>query len=129
MTPKPFDWEDDDESEDDSEDLVFEDDDEDSDEFDLDDDDEDDGEADDDDDGVEDDDERFAAIERAFRLERANIRSCEDLHELRHLRASHQALANSNAREAGRIRARDLVDLIDDRITDLKARRMARRGR
>ncbi len=122
MTPKPFDWEDDDESEDDSEDLVFEDDDEDSDEFDLDDDDEDDGDD-------EDDDERFAAIERAFRLERANIRSCEDLHELRHLRASHQALANSNAREAGRIRARDLVELIDDRITDLKARRMARRGR
>jgi hypothetical protein len=125
MTPKPFHW-DDDETEDDSEEIDFEDDDddddEDSDEFDLDDDDEDDGDD-------EDDDERFAAIERAFRLERANIRSCEDLHELRHLRASHQALANSNAREAGRIRARDLVELIDDRITDLKARRMARRGR
>ena len=38
------------------------------------------------------------------------------------------ALAGSGEREAVLIRARDLVELVDDRITDLKARRMARRG-
>lgn len=112
MTPRRYDWEDDEETEDDSGELDF-----DSDEFDFDDEDDD-----------EDDDEVFANIERAFRQERAAIRACDDLHELRRLRATHQALANSGARDAGRIRARDLVELIDDRITDLKARRMARRS-
>lgn len=117
MTPRRYDWEDDEETEDDSGELDFEDDD--SDELDFDDEEEDED---------EDEDEVFANIERAFRQERAAIRVCDDLHELRRLRATHQALANSGARDAGRIRARDLVELIDDRITDLKARRMARRS-
>lgn len=77
----------------------------------------------------EDDDEQLYEIERAFRDDRATIRACEDLRELRRLRSAHQDLADSDGREAGRIRARDLVELIDERITDLRARRIASRRR
>ncbi len=111
MPPEPYDWDDD---EQDSDEFDFE-------EFDTvwpyvhkDDD---------------DDDEQLYEIERAYRHERATILACEDLRELRRLRRAHQELADSDGREAGRIRALDLVELIDERITDLRARRMASRSR
>lgn len=78
----------------------------------------------------EDEEELLARIERAFRTERARIRACEDLHELRAMRADHQSLVtNRNAAPAARIRSRDLVELVDDRVTDLKAKRLVARGR
>ena len=90
----------------------------------------DDDDDDDDDEDDEDEDEtQFDRIERAFREERATIRSCDNVHKLRTLRAWHVDLAESGACEAGRIRARDLVELVDERITDIKARRLARRYR
>jgi len=69
-------------------------------------------------------------IEQAFRGERARIRGCGDLDELRALRAAYASdAAGSRLNQAGRIRARDLIELIDDRVTDLKAQRIAaRRG-
>jgi hypothetical protein len=78
----------------------------------------------------EDPDVVLARIEKAFRTERARIRASVDIGELRALRSEYQAL-ESNARmpQAARIRARDLVELIDDRVTDIKAKRLAdRRG-
>lgn len=77
---------------------------------------------------AEDPEEVLARIEKAFRSERARIRSTEDLHELRALRAECEALlSNAGAPQAARIRARDLVELVDDRLTDLKAKRLAAR--
>ncbi len=77
----------------------------------------------------DDGDQQLYEIERAYRQERATIRACDDLHELRRLRRAHQELADSDGREAGRLRAFDLVELIDERITDLRAQRMASRSR
>jgi len=109
MPPEPYDWDDDEQ---------------DSDEFDLDD-------LDFDAlfDSDEDDDQQLYEIERAYRQERATIQACDDLNELRRLRRAHQELADSDGREAGRIRALDLVELIDERITDLRAQRLASRSR
>ncbi|MFH1466941.1 MAG: hypothetical protein ABIO70_21340 [Pseudomonadota bacterium] len=80
-------------------------------------------------DDVEEEDEEaiFAEIEQVFRRERARIRACDDIHELQALRAEYRSTAESGAREAGRIRARDLIELVDGRITDIKARRLAGR--
>ncbi len=86
--------------------------------------DDDDGDAEDDD---EDDEQVFANIERIFRQERAKVRACKDIRELRRMHAEYRELAEGNGRVAGRIRARDLMELVDERITDLKAQRMARR--
>lgn len=81
-------------------------------------------------DDEEDDEELFARIEQAFRTDRARIRACEDLQQLRAMRAENQAIAsNPNANQAVRIRSRDLVELVDDRITDVKARHLVARSR
>ena len=137
MFGRKFPWEDDEEldsnefedgdTEDDTDDDT--DDDDDYSYVDDDDDDDDDNSYMDDDDDDDDDEALFVRIERAFREERANVRSCDDVHELRHKRAGFLDMAEGNGREAGRIRARDLIELVDERITDLKARRLARRYR
>ncbi len=83
----------------------------------------------DDEDDEDDDDEEevLAQIDKAFRADRARIRSCEDVDELRRLRAEFVALVGSAGHTARAIRSRDLIELVDDRITDLRARRMVRR--
>ena len=128
MFGRKFPWEEDEEldSNDLDDDNLENDDDDNDDNDDNDDDTYADDEEDDEDDG---DETQFDRIERAFREERATIRSCDDVLELRTLRAWHVDLAESGVCEAGRIRAKDLVELVDDRITDLKARRLARRYR
>jgi len=76
-----------------------------------------------------DDEQIIADVERAFRNERARIRTCESLVELREIRATYEDAAANLSHVAQRIRARDLVEIADDRITSLKAARLARRGR
>lgn len=120
------DSDDDDEPEEDDEDS------EDEDEDEYDDDESDDDEAPDEDEPeavAADDEEIVANVERAFRGERARIRACESLVELREIRATYEDHAVSLPHVAQRIRARDLVEIADDRITSLKAARLARRGR
>ncbi len=79
----------------------------------------------------EDEEAVLLRVERAFRSERARVRACEDLDELRALRSSYLDLeAGGGLHLAGRVRVRDLVELIDDRLTDLEAWRLvAQRGR
>ena len=123
MIRSHFDWDDDDEDEDEEYEEEEEEEEDELEDYGLD------AEEDDEEDEEEeeDDEEVFGRIERAFRQQRARIRVCEEIHELRTIRTEHVVLAESAAREAERIRARDLVELVDDRITDLKAQRIARR--
>lgn len=103
------------------------DDDDDDDDLDLDDGDVGDGSEDEEE---KDEDEHIQRVEAGFGSDRARIQSCGDLDELRGLRAEYQRLETRGGLSmAGRIRAHDLVELIDDRITDIKARRMDRRWR
>ena len=102
--------------------------------YDLDDDSDDDVEEDGDDefaDGDEEDDEaptpdphaHLEEVERGYRADRARIRACDDVHELRAMKAEYEAILRRRVlSEAGRVRAGDLIELIDDRITDLRAR-------
>jgi len=77
----------------------------------------------------DDEEEQIMLIEQAFRRERAHIRAAEDLHELRSMRTVYQeSIAEGQLNQAGRIRSNDLIELIDDKITDVKARRMAARN-
>jgi hypothetical protein len=72
----------------------------------------------------EDEEELLMRIERAFRNERARIRNCNDVYTLRQLRDQYgQDLAGGSLNQAARIRARDLIELVDDRITDVSSRR------
>ncbi len=88
-----------------------------------DDDDSDDNESDDDD---QDEDARLARVETAFRAERALIRACDDVAELRTKRREYQALlSDGEVIGVGRLRINDLIELIDGRTTDLKAKRFA----
>ncbi len=81
-----------------------------------------------DEDEAEDPEVVLARVERAFRTERARIRASEDVQELRALRSEFQTLeSNGRMPQSARIRAHDLVELIDDRITDIKAMRLADR--
>ncbi len=103
---------------DDDDDLLDEDDDDENDDADEDED------EDEDDDDEPDEEQVLRDIESAFRTERARIRGCDDLHELRAIRTECQALAASrDANPAARIRLNDLIELVDDRVTDLKAKR------
>lgn len=87
--------------------------------------------ADDNDDEEEVDEEAvFARIEHAFREERARIRDCDDIDDLRGFRDAYLALEpTGRLSQAGRVRAHDLIELVDDRITDLKAQQLAERRR
>lgn len=84
----------------------------------------------DDEDELYDEDAVLQRVERAFRGERARVRAAEDPDELRALRSAYLDLeAGGGLNLAGRVRVRDLVELIDDRLTDLEARRfVTRRG-
>lgn len=74
--------------------------------------------------------ELLARVERAFRADRARIRACADVSELRAMQDEFQAsLADGTLYGVAALRGNDLVELIDARITDLKAARVAGRGR
>lgn len=72
----------------------------------------------------------FARVDAVYRKERGEIRQCLDLAELRSLRAGYEALIrNEHASDIARVRAADLVESIDDRVTDVKAKQLAERER
>jgi hypothetical protein len=87
-------------------------------------------EYDEDEEDEEDDEEQILRVEQAFRRERARIRASKDIPELREMRTVYQtSIAEDELCQAARIRSHDLIELIDDRITDIKASRMTARGR
>lgn len=83
-----------------------------------------------DDDEEEDDGDNDAAVEATFREERAAVRASIDLPDLRRVRRNLQdALAEGDLAGVAAARARDLVELIDDRIAELRARQLTGRAR
>ena len=78
----------------------------------------------------DDEDNSDAAVETAFREERAKVRASSDQPDLRQKRRNLQnALDNETIDGLNAARARDLVELIDDRIAELRARQMTDRLR
>jgi len=72
--------------------------------------------------------EDLEEVERQFRQQRANVRACSDLDTLRQMRANlRHAVSAGTVQGATRIRASDLIELIDDRITDVRAKQLADR--
>lgn len=75
-----------------------------------------------------DEEQSEAAIEASFREERANVRRSADLGDLRRKRRNLQnALDTEQIDGLTAARARDLVELIDDRIAEVRARQMTDR--
>ena len=61
-------------------------------------------------------------VERGFRADRAAVRKCRSLAELRkRAEALTSLLADDALGPVGIVRAHDLIELIDDRVTDLLA--------
>ncbi len=81
-------------------------------------------------DDEEEDGNSDAAIEATFREERAAVRASVDIPDLRRVRRNLQdALAEGDLAGVAAARARDLVELIDDRIAELRARQLTGRAR
>lgn len=76
-----------------------------------------------DDDPPEEDDAMLALIDKEFRSLRAAIRRSTDLSELRAIRADHEATLSDRLSPSVRLRTQDIIELIDDRVTDLRASR------
>ena len=78
----------------------------------------------------EDPGEVLSRVERVYREERASVRASVDLDELRAMRELYRAqIADGTLHGIAAVRGNDLLEHIDDRITDLKAARLAERGR
>jgi hypothetical protein len=98
------------------------------------DDEEEEGGDDDEDEAAEDEDgasaaEDEAALKRldgAFRALRAKVRASSDLVELRTLRAEHLDSLSGTLSPTLRLRTQDLIEEIDERVTELRARRARR---
>lgn len=72
----------------------------------------------------------LARVERAYREERARVRATVDLDELRTMRELYRTqIADGTLHGIAAVRGNDLLEQIDDRVTDLKAARLAERGR
>ncbi len=72
----------------------------------------------------------LARVERAYREERARVRASVDLDELRMMRELYRTqVADGTLHGIAAVRGNDLLEHIDDRITDLKAARLAEWGR
>jgi hypothetical protein len=101
----------------------------DEDDDDLDDDDSDgvydsDGEAsDDEDDLAVEDDAMLARLDKDFRKLRARVRASNDPSELRSIRFDQTAALAGPLTPTTRLRTIDIIEAIDDRVTDLRARR------
>ena len=63
-------------------------------------------------------------IEKAFRTERTRIRACGEIAELRTMRRDYQEIL-AGAVGVGRLRMNDLIELVDEQVTNLKAKRFA----
>ncbi len=96
----------------------------DEDESDEDESDEDEPEDDQDDDEEDEEAAKLERIEQAFRTERTRIRACDDIAELRTMRRDYQEIL-AGAVGVGRLRMNDLIELVDEQVTNLNAKRFA----
>lgn len=81
------------------------------------------------DDGLAVEDEAgLARLDRAFRALRGRVRACSDVSELRTWRAEQAAALAGRLTPTVRLRTLDIIEAIDDRVTDLRALRAGRRS-
>ena len=70
----------------------------------------------------------LARLDRAFRALRGRVRACSDVSELRTWRAEQAAALAGRLTPTVRLRTLDIIEAIDDRVTDLRALRAGRRS-
>jgi hypothetical protein len=80
-------------------------------------------EEDDNDDPPVEDDAMLARLDKAYRALRARVRAVSDLSELRTMRSEHAAALAGRQSPTLRMRTLDIIEAIDDRVTDLRASR------
>ena len=85
-------------------------------------------ETDDEDELPVEDDEMLARLDKAYRALRAKVRASKDLSELRSIRADQTAALSGRLTPTVRLRTLDIIELIDDRVTDLRAARTGSRS-
>jgi hypothetical protein len=74
--------------------------------------------------------EQYALVEAFYKAERAAIRRITEASELRLKRQSYEkALRTPNPSRIGMVRVRDLLELVEQRELDLRAKRLADRGK
>jgi len=71
----------------------------------------------------EEDDDMLARLDKEFRKLRARVRASTDPSELWSMRAEHTAALAERQTPTVRHRTLDIIEAIDDRVTDLRARR------
>lgn len=65
----------------------------------------------------------LARLDKAYRALRARIRAVSDLSELRTMRSEHTAALAGRQSPTLRLRTLDIIEAIDDRVTNLRASR------
>ena len=85
--------------------------------------DEDDAGAEADNDVPEEDDEMLGRLDKDFRRLRARVRASTDLSELRSIRADQVGALAGYLSPTTRLRTLDIMEIIDERVTDLRAGR------
>ena len=68
------------------------------------------------------DDAMLARLDKEFRKVRARVRASTDPSELRTLRNEHTAALTDRLSPTVRLRTLDIIEAIDERVTDLRAR-------
>ncbi len=76
-----------------------------------------------DDDVLEEDDEMLARLDKDFRKLRTRVRASTDLSELRSIRADQAGALAGHLSPTTRLRTLDIMEIIDERVTDLRASR------
>lgn len=71
----------------------------------------------------EEDDAMLARLDKEFRKLRARVRALTDLSELRDIRGQEQAALAGPLTPTVRLRTIDIVEAIDEQVTNLRARR------
>lgn len=84
---------------------------------------EDDADGDEDDDPPAEDEAMLARLDKAYRTLRAQVRAVSDLSELRTMRSEHTAALAGRQSPTLRLRTLDIIEAIDDRVTNLRASR------
>ena len=76
-----------------------------------------------DDDQPAEDDAMLARLDKAYRALRARVRAVSDLSELRTMRSEHANALAERQSPTLRLRTLDIIEAIDDRVTNLRASR------
>lgn len=78
---------------------------------------------DEDDDLPAEDDAMLARLDKAYRALRAQVRAGSDLSDLRTMRSDHAAALSGRQSPTLRLRTLDIIEAIDERVTNLRASR------